>query len=257
MRRRIPAEIEESVLVLSRRRCCLCFGLNRDLAIKQGQIAHLDGRPDNNDLDNLAFMCLEHHDQYDTRTSQSKGLTAREAKRFRKDLHEVIEKFIDQEQRRTIDLASKSDLSLSQPRGHGDNIHSVYSDSDPRLVVIRDVVIVNRSDRDDVVTLKLWLPLDKEGLLFSPQTKLPSRDIGQVSLLKAVENIPSRKSVSGDLLFSIPRNSIPNISSAFFIITATSQLTGIEHAFNTLDFTEVTKPYPRDIDELNEQLASR
>jgi hypothetical protein len=90
-RKRIPPEIEESVLVLSRRRCCLCFGLNRDLAIKQGQIAHLDGRADNNDLDNLAFMCFEHHDEYDSRTSQSKGLTPREARRFRKDLHEIIE----------------------------------------------------------------------------------------------------------------------------------------------------------------------
>jgi hypothetical protein len=33
--------------------------------------------------------------------------------------------FMDQEQRRTIDLATKSGLFLSQPTGHGDNIHSV------------------------------------------------------------------------------------------------------------------------------------
>ena len=59
--------------------------------VKSGQIAHLDGRNDNNDIDNLAFLCFEHHDQYDTRTSQSKGLTPREARRFRKALHEVIE----------------------------------------------------------------------------------------------------------------------------------------------------------------------
>jgi len=90
-RKRIPPDVEESVLVLCRRRCCLCYGLNRDIGIKTGQIAHLDGRNDNNDLDNLAFMCFEHHDQYDTRTSQSKGLTPREARRFRKELHEVIE----------------------------------------------------------------------------------------------------------------------------------------------------------------------
>lgn len=37
-------------------------------------------------------MCFEHHDQYDTSTSQSKGLTPREARRFRKELHEVIER---------------------------------------------------------------------------------------------------------------------------------------------------------------------
>jgi hypothetical protein len=90
-RKQIPPDVEETVLVLCRRRCCLCYGLNRDLGIKAGQIAHLDGRNDNNDLDNLAFMCFEHHDQYDARTSQSKGLTPREARRFRKELHEVIE----------------------------------------------------------------------------------------------------------------------------------------------------------------------
>jgi hypothetical protein len=165
--------------------------------------------------------------------------------------------FIDQEQRRAIDLATKSGLFLSQPRGHVDNIHSVYGDSDPRLVVIRDVIVVNRSDKDEVVTLKLWLPLNKDGLLFSPQTTLPSRDIGHVSLLKAVENIPARQSATGDLLFKIPRNSIPNIPASFFIIIVTSQVTGIEHAVNTMNFTEVKKPYPRNLDELNEQLASR
>ncbi len=91
-RKRIPSDTEENVLVLCRRRCCICYGLNRDLDIKSGQIAHLDGRNDNNDMDNLAFMCFEHHDQYDSRTSQSKGLTPQEARRFRRDLHEVIER---------------------------------------------------------------------------------------------------------------------------------------------------------------------
>jgi len=149
------------------------------------------------------------------------------------------------------------DIAISQPRGHGDNLHSVYGDSDPRLVVIRNLTVVNRSEKGDVVALKLWLPLNNDGLLFSPQTTLPSRDIGEVSLLKAIENIPARQSATGDLLFMIPRNSIRNISAFFFVITVTSQLTGIEHAVNTLTFTEVKKPYPRNLDELNKQLASR
>lgn len=89
-RKNLPPEVGTEVLVLCRRRCCICSGLAHDLSIKSGQIAHLDGRPRNNDLDNLAFLCLEHHDQYDTRTSQSKGLTPREVRRFRKELHEII-----------------------------------------------------------------------------------------------------------------------------------------------------------------------
>jgi hypothetical protein len=91
-RKRIAAAILDEVLCLSRRRCCICVGLNRDLSLKQGQVAHLDRNPANNDLDNLAFFCLDHHDQYDSRTSQSKGLTPGEVRRFRKELHEIIDR---------------------------------------------------------------------------------------------------------------------------------------------------------------------
>jgi len=69
-----PADsIQACVLTRSWRRCCICFGLNRDLDVKQGQIAHLDKNRDNHAIDNLAFLCLPHHDQYDSVTSQSKS----------------------------------------------------------------------------------------------------------------------------------------------------------------------------------------
>jgi len=55
-----------------------------------GQIAHLDNDASNNSLDNLAFFCLEHHDQYDSRTSQSKGLMIEEARRYRADLKAFV-----------------------------------------------------------------------------------------------------------------------------------------------------------------------
>jgi hypothetical protein len=73
--------------VHSRRRCALCFGLNASHAIVQGQIAHLDHNPDNNAPENLAWLCLNHHDQYDSRTSQSKGLTQPEVLHYRADLY--------------------------------------------------------------------------------------------------------------------------------------------------------------------------
>ena len=91
MRRTVPKEIEEEVLILARRRCCVCFGLDRDTQMKQGQIVHLDHDAANNELDNLAFLCLPHHDQYDSKTSQSKGLTFNEVRRFRRELHDAIE----------------------------------------------------------------------------------------------------------------------------------------------------------------------
>jgi hypothetical protein len=90
-RKPVPKEIETQVLEQSRRRCCLCFGLDRDLAQKRGQIAHLDGDPSNNTLDNLAYLCIDHHDQYDSRTRQSKGFTIDEVKRYRDQLRQALE----------------------------------------------------------------------------------------------------------------------------------------------------------------------
>ncbi len=89
-RKRIPKETQTQLLVQSRRRCCLCFGLNQDLAEKRGQIAHLDGDSSNNQLDNLAYLCIPHHDQYDSRTSQSKGLTVDEVKAYREQLYKAL-----------------------------------------------------------------------------------------------------------------------------------------------------------------------
>ena len=73
-----------------RRRCCICVFVNGVLAPRPGQLAHLDQNPRNNSLDNLAWLCMEHHDAYDSRTSQSKGLTAGEVRRYRDDLHSLV-----------------------------------------------------------------------------------------------------------------------------------------------------------------------
>jgi len=91
-RKPVPPDTQTSVLVKSRRRCCICFGLNRDTDLKAGQIAHLDHDRDNNNEDNLAFLCFDHHDEYDSRTSQRKGFTAGEVKQFRAELHDSIGK---------------------------------------------------------------------------------------------------------------------------------------------------------------------
>ena len=90
-RSRIPSETEKKVLLLSRRRCVICFGLNRDASIKRGQIAHLDQDRSNNKIENLAFLCLDHHDEYDSRTSQSKGFRKIEVQYYRAELAEALQ----------------------------------------------------------------------------------------------------------------------------------------------------------------------
>jgi hypothetical protein len=87
-RKLLPPETATLILVASRRRCCLCFGLHEDLSVKAGQIAHLNRDPSDSNPDNLAFMCLEHHDWFDSKTSQSKGPTVEEARHYREKLYD-------------------------------------------------------------------------------------------------------------------------------------------------------------------------
>lgn len=87
-RKRTPEDTETDVLFASRRRCALCFGLFEDLDPKRGQIAHVDRNPANFVFENLAFLCLPHHDEYDSKTSQSKRFTPPELIRYRRLLYE-------------------------------------------------------------------------------------------------------------------------------------------------------------------------
>lgn len=86
----IPASVQTSVLVSSRRRCCICYGLKRDTEIKSGQIAHLDHKNTNNAENNLAWLCLVHHDEYDSVTSQRKSFTISEVKHYRSELIKAL-----------------------------------------------------------------------------------------------------------------------------------------------------------------------
>jgi hypothetical protein len=79
------------VLIASARRCCLCFGLNGDFSEKKGQIAHIDQEPANQRDDNLVFPCLDHHDAFDSCTSQSKGLTREEVEFYKDKLFEAVQ----------------------------------------------------------------------------------------------------------------------------------------------------------------------
>lgn len=85
-RKKIEPQVEVQVLVECRRRCCLCVFLEGNTNFKNGQIAHIDGNRANNKKQNLVWLCLEHHNQYDSRTSQSKNITANEIRHYREIL---------------------------------------------------------------------------------------------------------------------------------------------------------------------------
>jgi|LakMenEpi03Aug12_release.lakeMendotaPanAssembly.Ray.scaffolds.fasta_scaffold47867_2 tetratricopeptide (TPR) repeat protein len=55
-----------------------------------GQIAHIDRDNRNPELDNLVFLCLRHHDEYDSIPRQTKRLSPDEVRFYQKQLHQVL-----------------------------------------------------------------------------------------------------------------------------------------------------------------------
>ena len=78
---------QAEVLLASRRRCCMCIFLDDNDKVRPGQIAHLNRNAGDPRFDNLVWLCLEHHDAYDTRRSQSKGYSEIEVRAYREQLY--------------------------------------------------------------------------------------------------------------------------------------------------------------------------
>jgi hypothetical protein len=136
-RKRIDTLTEADVLRKSARRCCLCFGVNHDFRQKRGQLAHLDRDPMNSSRDNLAFLCLEHHDEYDSMTSESKNYTLVEVKCYRSKLYREI---IDREPSRQIEWAIKlegrfSEFNSEKVKAYTADLQSLLGDQ--RLTIKR------------------------------------------------------------------------------------------------------------------------
>jgi hypothetical protein len=89
-RRCFPKNVETQVLLTSRRRCALCFGLDGDTTEKEGQVAHVDRNPSNVELANAAWLCTKHHARYDSRSRQTKGHTLEELRAYQGMLAEYL-----------------------------------------------------------------------------------------------------------------------------------------------------------------------
>ena len=109
-RKPIPEGTQTSILLKSRRRCCLCFWLKGEDEVKKGQFAHLDGNHENPSERNLAFLCFEHHDEYDSTTRLSKGLREPEIKKWRDELYKEMTYRFKTINRHGFDLSITSSL---------------------------------------------------------------------------------------------------------------------------------------------------
>src|SRR5215469_7619288 len=90
-RKYFSTDIETQVFAKARRRCALCYVLNNDLGWKKGQLAHIDRDRTNITLENAAYLCAAHHDEYDSKPSQTKRFTPDELRVYQAMLYQVIE----------------------------------------------------------------------------------------------------------------------------------------------------------------------
>jgi len=81
----IPNDVSAKVLFISDRTCCVC----RDNT-KQIIIHHLDENPSNNNLKNLAVLCLECHGKTHTRGGFDRKLDADQIKLYRDDWYNLV-----------------------------------------------------------------------------------------------------------------------------------------------------------------------
>lgn len=72
----IPTSVQNKVLVSNRHACCVCQ--------KDGvQLHHIDGDPSNNDISNLAALCLDHHDRATMIGALTKKLTPTQVRHYK------------------------------------------------------------------------------------------------------------------------------------------------------------------------------
>lgn len=113
----IKRSVQDAILVEARRRCCICFGLSRDFDMKVGQLAHLDHNSTNSAPGNLAFLCWLHHNEYDSKTSQSKNFTQGEVRQYRIELLDQIRRvFHPESETRQIEVTPVIEgIAISSP----------------------------------------------------------------------------------------------------------------------------------------------
>jgi len=68
----------------------MCYGLSGVMDPKKGQIAHLDRDPSNSKIENLAYLCLECHAVYDSRSNRILSFTAGEIAEYRSKLYRAL-----------------------------------------------------------------------------------------------------------------------------------------------------------------------
>src|SRR5262249_21288075 len=107
-RTKVPDSVVARVMFASDLRCCVCYA-------KGHQLHHLDGDPNNHEYDNLAYLCLDHHDEATRTGGLSRKLSSATIVTFRADWYTKVE------HRREADThvhPGEGQLAISDERFH-------------------------------------------------------------------------------------------------------------------------------------------
>jgi hypothetical protein len=85
-RSQIPSGIADNLMVMNRRICCICNQEGKHL-----HIHHIDGNHNNNDIENLAVLCLECHSRVTGDEGFGRRFTPNEVSIFKKKWEEACD----------------------------------------------------------------------------------------------------------------------------------------------------------------------
>lgn len=81
----IPEDISTELLYISDKTCCKCHRPNIPV-----QIHHIDENPSNNNIENLAVLCLDCHDETQIKGGFGRGLSKKLVKKYRDEWHKEV-----------------------------------------------------------------------------------------------------------------------------------------------------------------------
>jgi hypothetical protein len=90
-RREFSAAVKGKVAARCQRRCALCFVFKGKAKPRKGQFAHVDRDHSNSSEGNCAFLCLSHHDSYDSVPSQGARIMPNELRAYEKLLFAYLD----------------------------------------------------------------------------------------------------------------------------------------------------------------------
>ena len=105
---KIPPDLEAEIIYRSDFTCCICR-----IRWKGTQIHHIDGDPSNNDLKNLALLCLQCHNDTQIKGGFGRKLTSNIVIRFRNEWYETVEEIRQQVKENKIRQLSEGTIGVS------------------------------------------------------------------------------------------------------------------------------------------------